>query len=216
MKAIQQSALPILIKAAFADAQFKVMKGIWQKDSKHCLMSTNDLDTNLYPSEKWGTTDEHRFDRNHPYFHACDEARELCVELGRFCRENALDVSASPLLKSLHFMDTYSEAYEKGRVVSCEILTPKVLHDSVQKRNVLHWDGWTITAGEREECDDAYGIPTEVRPLVAIRDSDKSGFVLLLPGESSKRAKEAYKLITGSPFIGEDGLEADLPHFFER
>ena len=210
----QQSAFPLLLKAALADSCFKLAESIWQ--SKSCGISHDQRDESRYLPVKLGTLEEHRFDRNHPYYHACDEARELCTELGRFCRKNNVDLSSSALLKDLSFKAFFLEAYEAGRVVTCDVLTPKVLHDSVEKRNVLLWKGWTITAGREDECDDAYGLPTFTRPLVAKHDGGKSEIVLWLPGEESERAKEAYTLITGSPFVGDDGLEDDFPHMYER
>jgi len=167
----QQSAFPLLLKAALADSCFKLAESIWQ--SKSCGISHDQRDESRYLPVKLGTLEEHRFDRNHPYYHACDEARELCTELGRFCRKNNVDLSSSALLKDLSFKAFFLEAYEAGRVVTCDVLTPKVLHDSVEKRNVLLWKGWTITAGREDECDDAYGLPTFTRPLVAKHDGGR-------------------------------------------
>ncbi|MFL1449286.1 hypothetical protein ACI77O_12895 [Pseudomonas tritici] len=210
------SVLPLLMDAAFADSYFKVLQSIFQRGTEHCCMPREQRDEVLYPSEKLGTLDQHRFDRNHPFYRACDEARELCEQLGRFCQKNNVDLSDSLLVKNLYFKAQFSEQFEAGRVVHCEVLSPKVLHDSVEKRNVLHWQGWTITAGKEDECDDAYGLPTFVRPLVAEHNNGKAAIELWLPGESSSRAKQAFSLITGSPFVGDDGLEDDLSHMYER
>lgn len=212
----KHTAFALLLRAALADAHFKVIANIWQQGSvEHWMRPRNERDEVVYPSEKYGTVDEHRFDREHPYYHACDEARTLCEELGRFCRVNLVDLSGSPLLEALDFKSEFFDSFEMGRVVTCDVLTPKVLHDAVQKRNVLHWQEWTITAGVEEECDDAYGQPTFLRPLVASHSGGNPQIVLWLPGESSKRAREAFKLITGSEFVGDDGLKDDPPHPYE-
>jgi hypothetical protein len=215
MTSIQNPALPLLFKAAFADAHFKVVQQIWQRCDHHCTLPYDQRDEVLYPPHKLGTIDQHRFDRNHPYYEACDEARELCVELGRFCQKNNVDLSYSSMLNSLYFKSNYWEAFEAGRVVTCDVLTPKAIHDSVEKRNVLHWNGWTITAGKVIECDDDYGDPTFIAPLVAKHNTGHPHIVFELPGQSSKRAREAYKLITGATFIGDDGLKDDPLHSYE-
>ncbi|MPQ71535.1 hypothetical protein [Pseudomonas sp. MWU12-2323] len=215
MNIIQQSALPMLIKAALADVQFKVAQGIWKAGIQHQLMDESQPDSILYPSEKWGTTTEHRFDRNHPYLQACDEAREMCVALGRFCRKFNLDPSTSPLVKNLYFKSFFEEKFELGRVVVCTELTPAVLHDAVEKRNVLHWGGWTITAGKRDFSTDAYGVDEYIRPLIAKHESGELEIELWMPGQFKDRAREAYLQITGSAFAGEDGLGPDPRHMCE-
>lgn len=215
MNITQPSALPSLIKAAFADVQFKVMQVIWQKGPQHWGKDESQLDSTLYPSEKWGTTEEHRFDRNHPYLQACDEARKLCEELGRFCLKHGLDPSASPLVKNLSFRSEFEEAFEVGRVVVCAELSPLVLHNAVEKRNLLHWNGWTITAGPRDFSSDAYGLDQYIRPLIAKHESGEREFTLWEAGQPKERAREAYRQLTGSAFAGEDLLGQDSRHMFE-
>lgn len=215
MNTTQPSALPILIKAALADVQFKVMEGIWQRGSKYWGKDKSQLDSTLYPSEKWGTIDEHWLDRNHPYLQACDEARELCVELGRFCLANGLDPSASPLVENLHFKSCFFEAFDIGRVVICSELTPSVIHNAVEKQNVLQWQGWTITAGKLDFSTDDYGLDQYIRPLIAKHESGESEFTLWMAGHAKNRAREAYEQITGSAFAGEDVLGEDDRHWFE-
>jgi hypothetical protein len=202
MSTIQQSPLPILVETALADAQFKVVQGIWHGDI-------------LFPSERWGTVTEHQFDRNHPYLQASDEARELCVALGRFCREFNLDPSESPLVKNLHFKSLFEKEFELGRVVISTELTPVVLHDAVEKRNILHWEGWIITAGELDFSTDAYGLDEYIRPLIAKHESGEPEIKLWMAGQSKDRAREAYRQITGSEFTGEDGLGPDPRHMCE-
>lgn len=208
-----QSVLPLLLEAAFADSHFKVVGKIYERKKTRWLDSTTPQDEHLEPAEY---SDKHRYDRNHPYYRACDDARELAEKLGRFCRQNNIDLSTSPMVTILKFKDTFSEAYEKNRVVHVDALTPKVLHDCVEKRNVLHWNGWTIKAGKLDECDDDYGLPNFVRPLIAKHNAGEPAIELWMPGLSTKRAREAFALITGSVFSGDDGLEADLPHMYEH
>jgi hypothetical protein len=214
MQNTQISALPILVKAALADAQFKVMQGIWQKGSNYWCVDKSLLDSTLYPS-KWGTTDDLGVDRNHPYWRACDEARELCVELGRFCLAHGLDPSSSPLVENLSFKSCFFEAFEKGRIVTCDELTPSVIHDAVEKRNVLQWAGWTVTAGPSDFATGDYGEDEYIRPLIAKHESGECEISLWMPGHPKDRAREAYELITGSAFTGEDTLGKDAKHWFE-
>lgn len=214
MKTTHMSAFPILIKTALADVQFKVMEGIWQQGIKHCVTDKSQLDSTLYPS-KWGTTDEHRWDRNHPYLQACDEARELCSELGRFCLAHGLDPSGSPMVENLHFKEFFFEAFEKGRIVHCDELTPSVIHDAVEKQNVLHWAGWTVTAGSCDFATDDYGLDQYIAPLIAKHESGELEITLWMPGHEKDRARKAYKLLTGSAYTGEDVLGRDARHWME-
>lgn len=216
MKNNHISAFPLLIKTALADVQFKVMQGIWQQSPEYWGKDKSELDSVLYPSEKWGTTDQHRFDRNHPYLQACDVARELCVELGRYCLAHGLNPSASPLVENLHFKDFFFEAFEKGRVVNCKELTPSIIHSSVEKQNVLQWESWIITTGSEDFSTDDYGQDQYIRPLVARHCSGKNEVILWMPGHAKDRARVAYELITGSAFSGVDNLGDDEPHRFEK
>lgn len=214
MKTTEQSALPLLVQAAFADAHFKVMQGIWQMGFTHCGANENELDSTVYPS-KWGTTKEHAWDRNHPYWRACDEARELCVELGRFCRKHDLDPTPSPLVDNLAFKDSFFESFEKGRLVLCAELTPSVIHDCVEKRNVLRWEDWTITAGKLDFSTDDYGQDEYIRPLIATHESGANEICLWMAGHPKGRARQAYKLLTGFAYTGEDTLGDDARHFMD-
>ena len=215
MNTTNLSAFPILIQAALADVQFKVMEGIWQKGTKHLFMEKSQLDAALYPSEKWGTTEEHRFDRNHPYLQACDEARELCVELGRYCRVNGFDPCASPLVDNLHFKGFFFDAFEKGREVICSELTPFAIHEAVEKKNVLRWEGWTVTAGPQDFSTDDYGLDQYIQPLIAKHESGEHALSLWMAGHPKDRAREAYRRITGSAFAGDDTLGIDDRHWCE-
>lgn len=199
------SALPLMIQAALADAHFRVMKKICSEDYDSV---TNEQPK--YPMEKWGSLAEHRFDRNHPYFKACDEARTLAEKLGTFCRKNSIDPRSSGLIKGLYFKSNFEEKFEAGRVVKCEVLNPAVIHDAVEKRNVLHWAGWRITAGRADLADDAYGQVQYCRPLIARREGED--VILWMPGESKARAREAYRMLTGTSFQGIDELGEDAPH----
>lgn len=206
------SALHLFIEAALADAFFKVMEGIWCRTTDDLLKAIHD--ENLYPS-KWGTLEERRFDRKHPYYEACDKARMLCGKVGRFCQENSLEPSTSRLFDSLHFKDHLMEVYEHGRLVECAVLTPKVIHDAVERRNTLIWQDWTITAGRRDFSTDAYGLDQYIRPLRAQRIGSTEHIELWMPGQAHARAKLAYSLITGTDFIGDDELGPDHPHMLE-
>ncbi|HCF2449220.1 TPA: hypothetical protein NIA45_006921 [Pseudomonas aeruginosa] len=199
------SALPLMIQAALADAHFRVMESICGKSS-----SSNFSEKPEYPMENWGTTEEHRFDRNHPYLKSCDEARTLAEELGVFCRKNGIDPRNSGLIQGLRFKSNFEEKFEAGREVKCEVLSPAVLLEAVAKRNVLYWAGWRITAGRLDFVDDLYGQVQYCRPLVARRDGEE--VILWMPGEPKARAREAYRMLTGTTFQGIDELGEDDPH----
>ena len=199
------SALPLMIQAALADAHFRVMERICREDCSSIFSRIPE-----YPMEKWGTTEEHRYDRNHPYLKSCDEARTLAEKLGTFCRKNNIDPRNSGLIQGLHFKSYFEEKFEAGREVKCEVLSPAVIHEAVEKRNVLHWAGWRIFAGRLDEADDAYGLVQYCRPLIARREGED--VILWMPGESKARAREAYRMLTGSPFQGIDELGEDAPH----
>lgn len=199
------SALPLMIQAALADAHFRVMKSICD-ESLSSIFSENPK----YPMVKWGSTEEHRFDRNHPYFESCDEARTLAEELGSFCRLHSIDPRGSGLIQGLHFKSNFEEKFEAGREVMCDVLSPALILDAVQKRNVLIWSGWRITAGGLDFVDDLYGQVQYCRPLVAKREGEE--VILWMPGEPKRRAREAYHMLTGTLFQGMDELGEDDPH----
>ncbi len=194
-----------MIQAALADAHFRVMQTIYVK--RRSSVFSDDPESR---SETWGTIEEHRFDRNHPYLKSCDKARTLAEELGAFCRLQGIDPRESGLIKGLYFKGHFEEMFEAGREVKCDVLSPTVIHDAVAKRNVLHWDGWYITAGNLAYADDAYGLVKYCRPLVATREGEE--VILWMPGQHKERARQAFHMLTGTSYQGFDELGEDLPH----
>lgn len=199
----RRTALTMLFKAAIADAHFRVMGVICKEDGD-------------YPMEKWGSTNLHRWDRQHPYYDSCDEARSLCERLGSFCHTHQVNLAGSPLLHRLHFKETFEEHFEKNRPVTSNELSPQIIHDCVSRRNILRWKDWTFSAGKRDFSTDAYGLDQYIRPLIAKRDGQGEIHELWRAGEPKARAREMYRIATGNAFVGNDGLGDDYPHLFER
>lgn len=197
---LKASALPLLIRASLADSHFRVMRAICKEDTE-------------YPMQRWGQTAEHRLDRNHPYLRACDEARNLCEELGSFCLARGLDPRESALLQGLFFRPHFEAKFEAGREVLCVELSPAVIHSAVEKGNVLRWNDWVVSSGEPDFSTDTYGLDQHIRPLLAA--SPGGAFELWMAGEPKARAREAYRLLTGEVFTGSDGLGQDEPNILE-
>lgn len=147
---------------------------------------------------------------------AGNEAVAALKGLAAHCRATGRDARNSPLYESFGGLAWhYDDTYERWRPVSCEVLTPRVIFDAVEKGNKLSWGEWTIKASTSRELTDDYGLPAWDRVVTIFRNGESQAS-LEICGRPRHRALEIYKLITGETFTGDDGIERDSPHRYEH
>lgn len=153
--------------------------------------------------------DSHHADR------AADEAMSALLALAAASKAEGRDARTSPLYESFGPMAIhYEEAYEQWRPVECAELTPRVIFEAMDKGNKLIWGDWVIKASRRQEITDDYGLPAWDR-VVTLTRTDGSCVTLEYADRDCHRARQIFEVVTGAPFIGDDGLGRDAPHPYE-
>jgi hypothetical protein len=153
-------------------------------------------------------------DSHHPD-RAADEAMSALLALAAASKAEGRDARTSPLYESFGPMAIhYEEAYEQWKPVECTEFTPQVIFDAMDKGNKLIWGDWLIKASRRQEVTDDYGLPAWDR-IVTLTHADGSCVTLEYANRPRHRALEIYRVVTGAPFVGNDGLDRDSPHMYD-
>ncbi|MFP3637896.1 hypothetical protein [Paraburkholderia sp. SIMBA_054] len=157
-----------------------------------------------YLSEGWCT-------RTHPLIVLSDGIREDVEMLARRCREAGDDARHSPIFTLIEHQHAYAEAYERGRRVALEELTPRAIRDGIGRSNTLTWNGWVIEVTGECETDDDYGMPCWTSVVdVTIQGSADAPATFVDTGRET--AHRIYRHMTGKSFEGDDALAVDDPY----
>ncbi|MBF6615494.1 MAG: hypothetical protein ITG07_02090 [Candidimonas sp.] len=150
-------------------------------------------------------------ERLKPYYETLTSTRHALECLATLCRTLNIDPRHHPLFSLLERSAEFLATYENGRCVYADQLTPALIHSVGEKGWRVHYKGWTIQRNALTEMDDHYGLPTLGYPLV-IRGPERQIYKLEMPAQPVECAREAYRLITGARFQGDDGLGQDMSH----
>lgn len=151
-----------------------------------------------------------RWDRSHPYWKLNDEIAKKMDSMGLIFRNSGRDARTSaywPLLEHKWF---YNEQFERNRRVTVDILTPKSIHDCLDKGNTVQYISWKIEVGGCREVTGDYGEPAFESRIWVSNANDKTP--VMFSGRSKQTARKIYKHIMGSQFDGVDTLGEDAPH----
>lgn len=149
------------------------------------------------------------------YYDTLRSTRQSLERLASLCRALQIDPRHHPLFSLLELSAELLSTYENGRCVYADQLTPALIHAVGEKGWRVHYRGWTIQRNALTEMDDHYGLPTLGYPLV-IRGPEGQIHKFEMPAQPVECARQAYILITGARFQGDDGLGQDTSHLAER
>jgi hypothetical protein len=140
------------------------------------------------------------------------------AELGRRYRDAGVTLEDSPFWPLLAGQRAYSDAYECGRIVRLDELTPECILEGLLRGNAVHWGDWTIRCEEAEASGDAYGHSAFDRVVVVTRKAEGG------PGFHRKTfvfcelstAQAIYAYVRGKPRGEVEVTSADPARVFEQ
>lgn len=155
-------------------------------------------------------------ERNKHVDEAGNNAYRAARALADASRETGRDARESPIFASLgSCAQFYEEKFEQGRLVECDSLTPRFIHDAIGRGNKVRWQDWTVSASRPQEVTDAYGQFGWDR-IITIRNTSGFEQKLEYADQDTTRAREIYKILTrGVAFIN-DGLPKDPKHQYDQ